>query len=645
MAALTKWATDRRLGLTARFLLAAEGIFVLTRLILLCLTGPAAAPARLWPRVFLLGAWFDALVLMVLAAPFLLGAALVPSRLRRWKIHPWLRLLGVWAMACLLLFAGVAELTFWEEFSTRFNFIAVDYLLYTHEVIGNIQESYPLGWILAGIALGALGLAWWITRAAPAGAPSWRRRVLCASLALLLPAVAIALGDVDRMGGSGNAYADELAGNGWMTFAAAARRNELDYDQFYATLPQPVADRILQRLEVERQPLSGAPVPQAGRGTAPMGPLTRVPRNVVLVSVESLSAEFLGRYGSHRRLTPNLDRLCTEGYWFPQVYATGTRTVRGLEALSLGTPPVPGQAIVRRPNNEHLATLGEILAQQGFDPVFIYGGYGYFDNMNAYFRGNDYDIVDRTSFPKSTITSENVWGVDDGSLYTNALAAIRQRAATGRRVFAHIMTTSNHRPFTYPAGQIDIPSPGGRKGGVKYSDHALGLFLEAAQKEPWFKDTLFVVTADHCASVAGKSELPVEKYQIPMIWYGPGLVKPGSFQGMVSQLDVPPTLLGVLGVKGDDHFFGQSVFAQKPALMRAFISNYQALGYLKHGILTVLQPKRRVEAYRVDPATSEETPIAVDPTLRDEAIAFYQTAAHALKLGRLAAPSYRLVRP
>ncbi|HWQ09881.1 MAG TPA: LTA synthase family protein [Holophaga sp.] len=630
--------TERGPGLLLRTLLAAEGIFILTRAILLGMSGASAAGPRFWPRVFLLGLWPDLLVLAAMSCPLLLGAALVPDRLRRWKVYPWLRLLGAWGLSGLLLFVAVAEVTFWQEFSTRFNFIAVDYLLYTHEVIGNIQESYPMGWIFTGIAVAALGLAWWITRPASAGPRSWKRRGLYALLAVALPLASFALGNIDQTGGSGNAYADELTGNGWMTFAAAARRNELDYDQFYTTMPQPEADRLLAGLGVARRPLSpGLPTPKHQDGSL-LGPLTRAPRNVVLVSVESLSAEYLGCYGSRRGLTPCLDRLSEEGYRFPDVYATGTRTVRGLEALSLGTPPVPGQAIVRRPHNEHLATLGEILAPQGFDPLFIYGGYGYFDNMNAYFQSNGYAVVDRTAFPKASIAFENVWGVDDGSLYTNALAVLRQHAATGRRFLAHIMTTSNHRPFTYPAGSIDIPSPGGRKGGVKFTDHALGQFIEAARKEPWFKDTLFVITADHCASVAGKSELPVDKYRIPMIWYGPGLVKPGVFQGMVSQLDVPPTLLGVLGVKGGDNLFGTSVFAQQPDRMRAFISNYQALGYLKHGILTVLLPKQRSEAYRVDPGTYEESSTAVDPALKSEAIAYYQTAAHAFRLGRLAAP-------
>ncbi|WP_341930399.1 LTA synthase family protein, partial [Methyloversatilis discipulorum] len=324
---------------------------------------------------------------------------------------------------------------------------------------------------------------------------------------------------------------------------------------------------------------------------------------------------------------------------FANVYATGTRTVRGLEALSLGTPPVPGQAIVRRTNNNNLSTVGEILAPQGVVPMFIYGGYGYFDNMNSYFRGNDYLIVDRTDFPKDSIVFENVWGVADESLYANALIAMNRKAAEGKPFFAQIMTTSNHRPYTYPDGRIDIPSPGGRHGAVKYTDWAIGQFIREAKKQPWFADTLFVFVADHCASVAGRTRLPVAKYRIPLIFYAPDMLPPGEFTDRLSQIDLAPTLLEVMGKNGDDHFFGRAFFEEHVQLDRVFISNYQDLGYLRGDLLTVLSPQRMVRAYRVDPATLESTPTEPDPQRVKEAIAYYQTAAAAFKQGRLQMPA------
>jgi len=212
--------------------------------------------------------------------------------------------------------------------------------------------------------------------------------------------------------------------------------------------------------------------------------------------------------------------------------------------------------------------------------------------------------------------------------------------ARGKPFLAHIMTTSNHRPFTYPAGRIDIPSPGGREGGVKYTDHAIGEFISRARGRPWFDDTLFIITADHCAAVAGKTRLPVGSYRIPLIMYAPSMVRPGVDTRLASQIDVPPTILDLLGASGDDHFFGQGLFEDAHLPARAFISNYQELGYYKDGMLTVLLPKRRVEAFRIDPETFAATPAEPDPVLLDEAIAYYQTASRAFRTGKLRSPDY-----
>ena len=615
------------------------GIATLTRLGLTLYAGGGQVPPGLWPGIFLRGLGFDLAVLAWLLAPLLLLEALRRQRdvLPKWRSVA--RLLAFFAATALLLFGALAEATFWEEFATRFNFIAVDYLIYTHEVIGNIQESYPVGPLLSGVALGAGLITWALRRriVAPLSPPAGWRRPAVALLALLLPWATWKLADIDQMRFSENAYANELAGNGLMTFAAALRRNELDYDRFYRTMPDAKARQLLASLGVEREPLPAA----VGGGHEESEsfdparlPFKRPPRNVVLITVESLSASYLGTFGNTQGLTPRLDALAKEGLLFSRLYATGTRTVRGLEALSLGTPPIPGQAIVRRPGNEHLATVGGILRRQGYDTFFIYGGYGYFDNMNAFFAGNDYQVIDRTDFPKGSVGFENVWGVADEYLFDNALVRLDASHAAGKPFLAHIMTTSNHRPYTYPDGRIDIPSPGGRNGAVKYTDYAIGRFIDQAKDKPWFADTLFVIVADHCASAAGKSKLPVPGYHIPLILYAPRLLPPSRNDRLASQIDIPPTLLDVMGRPGDDHFFGKSLFEQAHDTPRAFISNYQELGYLQDGHLTVLGPKQRVEGFRID-ANGNATPEAVDEGARDEAVAYYQTAFKAFKKGEL----------
>lgn len=613
----------------------------LTRMGLLAMSGWSSVPASLWPGLFLRGLLADLLVLAWLLAPALLWTALAPAPLRGTRLGRWLKPVWFWLVASALLFLALSEFTFWLEFSSRFNFIAVDYLIYTHEVIGNVRESYPVGLLLGGVGAIALAITWAVRRSLNASAlaqPLGRQRLVWLGAAVLLPALSWTWADVDDMEFSGNAYANELSGNGLMTFTAAFRRNELDYERFYATLPDTQAQALLRKLGVQG-PASSALVPAKQQAAAsPAGlPLAHAPRNVVMITVESLSAQFLGSFGNGQNLTPRLDELARDGLLFTRLYATGTRTVRGLEATSLGTPPIPGQSIVRRPGNENLATLGEILRPQGVQPFFFYGGYGYFDNMNAYFAGNAYRVVDRTDIPKSAIGFENVWGVGDEFLFDHVTQQLDQEHAKGSRFFAHVMTTSNHRPYTYPEGRIDIPSPGGRDGGVKYTDYSIGHFIDQARKKPWFKDTLFVIVADHCASAAGKTKLPVPGYHIPMIMYAPALLKPGRYEQLVSQIDVPPTVLDVLGAPGAQGFFGTSVFRQGPDFKRrAFISNYQELGYLTNDRLVVLGPKRKVETFAVD-AQSQSTPVEVDAALRDEAVAYYQSASRAYKSGALKA--------
>ncbi|PKO42937.1 MAG: sulfatase [Betaproteobacteria bacterium HGW-Betaproteobacteria-22] len=623
--------------------------WLLLRVVLTLQVGISQINAVEIPRLFIQGFLFDIATLAYLVVPWLLLSALLPNQLRSKTWVNKARWLTAFLVTFGLLFGAVSEFIFWQEFTTRFNFIAVDYLIYTNEVIGNIRESYPVPLILLGIAFIVWLLLFGLSRSIRFGtAPkTLKKKLALLVLAAILPVLSYQLANVDQMEFSQNAYANELSGNGIFSFFAAARRNELDYDKFYKTIPDSHALQLLKQLGVDRKTVGeiaahahqskahNAAVITTSQAQA-LGPFKRRPKNVIVISVESLSASYMGTYGNQENLTPYLDKLAHESLVFDKLFATGTRTVRGLDALSIAIPPIPGQAIVHRPGSEHLATIGELLEAKNYATFFIYGGYGVFDSMNAYFRGNDYMVVDRTDFDKSTIQSENVWGVDDESLFKNSIAILDKQVKAQQPFFAHIMTTSNHRPYTFPEGKIDLPQ-GSRRGAVKYTDYAIGQFIESAKTKPWFKDTLFVIVADHCASVAGKTKLPVAKYHIPLFFYAPDLLPKGHYSRIASQIDIVPTLLDVLGEHGAQHFYGQSMFeAQAKKLPeRAFISNYQSLGYYKNDKLVVLSPKQSVETYQVDAKTLESTPTDNDEKLVSEAIAYYQIAARAYKNGEL----------
>ena len=617
---------------------AAAGVLVvlsaLTRLAFALRPEVAVSGAVDVVRIFALGALFDLAAVACLVAPLVLWLALAPDRIARSRVYG----LATAAWFCALCFVGlvlaVAEWLFWDEFGARFNFIAVDYLIYTHEVLGNIWQSYPVGKVLAVLATASALVTVLVSgplqrwAQAPLG---WKHALGVVAAYAALVAGTIVFVDSDWKNRSGSDAAAELAGNGLYEFFSALRRNELSFERFYATLA--IGDAV----GIVRHALGPAPwIEEGANGFERLEPGRGAEKqlNVVLVSVESLGAEFLGCYGDSRGLTPHLDRLARESLWFSNVYATGNRTVRGLEALSLALPPTPGQSIVRRPKNQALYSLGSVFEDKGYSVLFAYGGYGYFDNMNAFFDANDYRVIDRTSIAKNEIEFENIWGVADEHLFDKVLAEIdREKAADpARPVFTHIMTTSNHRPYTYPPGRIDIPSGSGREGAVKYTDHALGRLIERARGRPWFDDTVFVITADHGANARGSATIPVNHYRIPVFVYAPKHVAPERVDRLMSQIDIAPTLLGLLDFRYYSKFLGHDVLHSAGVTDRAFVANFQTLGYLRGDSMVVLRPRKSVETYSKSGSGFVATG-AADPELVREAIAFYQVASHLFRAG------------
>ena len=585
------------------------------------------------------GLVFDLATALWFSAPLALWLMLMPERVLRWRLHRLFVFVSASLALFTLVFTAVSEWIFWDEFGARFNFIAVDYLLYTHEVIGNIRESYPVGRILGVLCAFSVLAAWTMRRVfwpAQGQPPAWRTRLAGVALYLLALVVCWNVVDQDQKQRRNEDAANELSGNGVYDFFAALRRNELAYDKHYRILPGAEALAMV-RAGLEKEGHAWVPDDSGAvvRRVQPAEPMRRM--NVVLVSVESLGAEFLGVYGDKRGLTPHLDRLSAESLWYAGVYSTGNRTVRGLEALSLSLPPTPGQSIVRRPRNAGLFTVGSVLRRQGYEAVFAYGGYGYFDNMNAYFGANGYRTIDRREIPASRVEFENAWGVADEHLYDQVIADLDavHTADPQRRSFVHVMTTSNHRPYTYPAGRIDIPSGSGREGAVKYTDYAIGRFIERARARPWFADTLFVLTADHGANARGTNEIPIDKYRIPLFFYAPGKVAPQRVDRLMSQIDILPTALGLLNVPYDSKFLGRDMRRAPPESDRAFVGNYQTLGYMRDGRLVTLLPRRRLGGTWTFDAEGRVKPAPADPALEREAIAYYQTASQLFSSGLL----------
>ncbi|MFO1257637.1 MAG: sulfatase-like hydrolase/transferase [Gammaproteobacteria bacterium] len=530
-----------------------------------------------------------------------------------------------------LLFGCLSEWFFWDEFSTRFNFIAVDYLVYTHEVIGNIWESYPVTPLLLGIGILSFILTFQFYRKFNTDSAKPKELTLKIRIAALIFSCLCLLGQFVTLDSSiaeisDNQYTTEIAKNGVYELFSAFRRNELRFDQFYVTADQNDLNTLLKKV-LNNKTTQTQNILE--RSITPSGEENHY--NIILLTVESLSANYMKAFGNQENLTPHLDDLANKSLFFTNFYAIGTRTVYGLTAITLSIPPIPGNAIVRRPSNENLFSLGAVLNTKGYRSKFIYGGFGYFDNMNYFFENNGYEIVDRRDLKPEEITFSNVWGVSDEDLLNRVLKESDELYAQGKPFFNMVMTTSNHRPYTYPEGKIDIPSKTGRKGAVKYTDYAIGKFIEQAKSKPWFNNTIFVIVADHTAGSGGKNEIDPKRYHIPLIIYAPNIIVPRVVNTLSSQIDVAPTLLGLLRLHYTSRFYGQNLLEENTP--RAFVSNYQKVGYLTENKLVIFKPGKQINFYQKEgeaylPTTDEDEKITMT------ALAYLQTANDWKQLNR-----------
>ena len=576
------------------------------------------------------------IVLAFLGLKILFFALMLFLPKQRLKIRNSLYFTTLFLYVLLIIFNAVSEYFFYNEFGVRYNFIAVDYLIYTTEVIGNIMESYPIIPLFTAIFL-VTGLAtWWIykkTKDSLLQLPNLVQKLTLLGVFAVLLGISLSFAEKINLK-KGNIFQQEIAANGMVKFYEAFSNNTLDFFTFYPTVDQKTAEKNtllpLGTTTLNRTITSDKPELQ---------------KNVVLISIESLSAAYMKAYGYEESVTPFLDQLAQKSLFFTNLYATGNRTVRGLEALTLCIPPTAGESVIKREKeNKNKFTTGSVFKSKGYSVKYLYGGYSYFDNMKDFYGGNGYEIVDRDNFTPEEITFANVWGVCDEDMAKKAISEMNKDYKAGKPFFHHWMTVSNHRPFTYPEGKIDIPADSkSRKGGVKYTDYSIMKFFEMAQKQPWFKNTVFVIVADHCSSSAGKTELPMDKYRIPAMIYAPEFVAPQKFSQVTSQIDVMPTVLGLLNFKYQSKFLGQDVFS-KNFVPRAYIATYQDLGFIKDNYLTVISPTKNIKQYQLvqKPNTNTTTEFNIYYTenllqdnprkdLVDQTISNYQSTSFWLK--------------
>lgn len=583
---------------------------------------------------FLIGLILDGFVALCLGIPFALFLVLVPDRWLAARSTKWL-VGGVYFTHLFVLFyLAVAEIVFFGEFNARFNFVSVDYLLHPKEVLSNIRDTYPVGKVILGDLMASLAVFVVVRRRLFASlmAPlAWSARGRFAVLYAAPLVAGSAFLSITTAQVSDNRVVNELAVNGVYSFAYALFNNEVDYLSHYASIDERRA--LVRTHELIATPNARFLTPEDPyaidreiRGSGHPRPM-----NVVWILEESMGSLYVpSLHPEGPGPMRELDAIARDGLFFTRIYATGNRTVRGIEASLTSLPPLPGRSVVKRASGTNLFTLASLFREKGYQTSFIYGGRAYFDNIRDFALNNGYErVVDQNDFKKVSFTT--VWGVCDEDLFDNALAELDAMHASGKPFFTTLLTVSNHTPFTYPKGRIpENPDEQRREHAMRYADHALGKFLREARTHAFFDDTVFVILGDHGARVYGRQEIPIRSYEIPVLVYAPKLIPKGRrIDTLGSQMDIAPTLLGVLDFDYHSQFFGRDLLRVPPGRNWALMSHNRDVALYNGQHMVTLGVRKGVDLWEQMSGSEDfrRLPLDADRDLVEDAIAYYQSAA------------------
>jgi phosphoglycerol transferase MdoB-like AlkP superfamily enzyme len=637
----TPWPIRRRgpYSCVVGFVLLGVVALGISRVLLIAWQWERVAATNSFVPMLMQGLRSDLMTLGIFAAPAVL---LLPALVVIGRVTWWVRACCVWLGLSLVAILSLELVTpqFLIEFDSRPNRLLLEYLVYPDEVLAMLWHGYR-GLLL--LTVGAIaGLAWLIARHFIGYARDtnpWRARTLL----LVWPVVLIVLFVMVR-----SSFQHRPANLATFAFCNDAMVNSLVANSTYSVLTavyglthESQSSRMygdMSSTEMVRRVRAGMGVPLADFTSEQFPTLHRQiasvsrakPLNLVIVLEESLGAGFVKQLGGIS-ITPNIDRLAERGIWFDQLYATGTRSVRGIEAVVAGFPPTPALSVVKLSKAQRdFATLASVLARSSYRSEFIYGGESHFDNMRSFFLGNRFDnVLDRKDFAAPKFVGS--WGVSDEDLFDMAHARISARHAAGQPFFTLVFTSSNHTPFQFPDGRIELHDAQKQTvhNAVKYADHALGQFIERARTSDYWADTLFLVVADHDTRVYGDELVPVGKFHIPGVILGAD-VTARRIDSLVSQIDLAPTLLSLLGVDSEHPFLGRDLtrtlpeFGNSPARLhpRAMMQFDRNFAWLDRDRLTVLLPHGSSRQFTFDRKTKRLQPaMTTDPEAVQQALA------------------------
>ncbi len=592
-------------GVAMLFLLGLP-LLSLSRMALMLWQSERVGATGIWPTMLTQGIRVDSIQLSLLALPLLILAPLMANR----PLWPWWRRLNTfWVVVAIagLALLEVSSPAFITEYDTRPNRLFIEYLKYPGEVMSMLWGGFRLQ-LLGGLVFTAFFgfVAYYLMRPwqeKPAAGWSAWRLWLTWPLLILLCAFTIRSSLDHRPANpamfalTGDPMVNTLILNSsWSVIHAIyGMRHEARSSEIYGKMEN---DEILAEVKAARaslgdtRPLIGDPeIPTLTSQTASIK--RNKPLNLVIILEESLGATFVESLGGVP-VTPELEKLKKQGWWFEQLYATGTRSIRGIEAVVTGFPPTPAQAVVKLSlAQRNFASLASILGTQGYDSEFIYGGEAHFDNMRSFFTGNGFNLITDEKDYKSPVFSGS-WGVSDEDLFNKTHERLNIKHKEGKPSFTLVFTSSNHSPFEFPDGRIDLyeQPKGTDNNAVKYTDYVLGQFIKQAQASDYWKDTIFVVVADHDIRVRGDSLVPIERFHIPGLILGADL-QPKTIKTVASQIDLAPTLLSLLGIDSKHPMIGRDLTREDPQLPgRAMMQYEQHYAWMEGDKVVVLRPEK-----------------------------------------------------
>lgn len=526
--------------------------------------------------IILQGVRADVIQLSLLAlVPLLLAPLLAIKRF----FKAWQKFTYIWVTVAIvfLVFLEAATPGFIAEYDVRPNRLFVEYLKYPHEVIPMLWRGFRVH-VFAGFGFTLLTI--WLMRRFMqpwlSSTSNWSNKKIWLAwpLIFLLTAFAIrsSLGHRPANPAIFAITSDSMVNSlvissGYsVIYAIYDLQHESKSSQIYGKMNRAEIFKYTNAQDTAIPTLKTLN-PSAKRDK---------PLNLVIILQESLGAGFVESLGG-KPVTPNLEKLKEDGIWFEQLYATGTRSVRGIEAITAGFQPTPSESTVKLSlSQKNFFTLATLLSKQGYNAEFIYGGESHFDNMRSFFLGNGFNQITEQKDYKNPIFVGS-WGASDEDLLNKTHEQIMKYHAIGKPFFTLAFSSSNHAPFEFPDGRIKLyeQPKATDNNAVKYADYAIGEFFKKAKASPYWKDTVFLIVADHDIRVRGDSLVPIKHFHIPGLILGAD-IQPKKLTAIASQIDLPVTLLSLMGIEGQHPMTGRDLSSEPSDQLGRAMMQYNA---------------------------------------------------------------------